>query len=362
MTGISKRFPGIQALSDVGLRLHAGECLALCGENGAGKSTLIRILGGALPADAGEIRIDGRPVRITSPLAARRMGITIIHQELTLVPQLRARENIFLGRERTRLGFTDEHREAGAAKHLFERLGVEVDPERRCDELSVAQQQAVEIARALSVDARIIVMDEPSAALTAPETARLLAIVRELRASGIGVLYVSHRLDEVFQVADRVEVLRDGRHMGTEAARQLSPPRLIEMMVGRPLEAEFPGRSVAPGPERLRVDGLRRGAAVRGVSFRVRAGEVVGFAGLVGAGRSETMRLVFGADRPDGGQVYLDGAPCRISGPREAIRLGVALLTEDRKAQGLVLQHTSVENFALPNLDRLRRGPFDLYL
>jgi ABC-type sugar transport system ATPase subunit len=358
MKGISKRFPGVQALSEVDLRLDAGECLALCGENGAGKSTLIRVLGGAFPADEGEVRIDGRPVRITSPLAARRIGIAIIHQELTLVPQLRARENIFLGRERTRLGFTDPRGEARETRRLFERLGVAVDPESRCTELSVAQQQAVEIARALSVDARVIVMDEPSAKLTGPETARLLAIVRELQAAGIGVLYVSHRLEEVFEVADRVQVLRDGRHVGTAPAAELRAPRLIEMMVGRPLDAEFPPRSVTLGEERLRVEGLRRGEAVRGVGFRVRAGEVVGFAGLVGAGRSETMRLVFGADRADGGQVYLDGTPCRISSPREAIRLGLALLTEDRKTQGLVLQHSTVENFALPNLDRLGRGPF----
>jgi len=358
MRAIGKRFPGVEALADVDLRLDAGECLALCGENGAGKSTLIKILGGAVPADAGEIRIDGETVRIASPHEARRRGIAVIHQELMLVPRQTARENIFLGRERTRLGFTDARRESREAARLFERLGVDVDPERPCEELSVAQQQAVEIARALVVDARVLVMDEPSSALTGPETRRLLDIVGELKATGIGVVYVSHRLEEVFQVADRVEVLRDGRHVGTGPASDLTPSRLIEMMVGRPLEAEFPSRAVTPGPERLRVEGLRRGDAVRGVSFHVRAGEVVGFAGLVGAGRTEAMRLVFGADRAEGGEVYVDGRPCRITGPREAIRRGLALLTEDRKAEGLVLDHSAAENFALPNLDRFSRGPF----
>ena len=358
MRGMCKRFPGVDALRDVDLRLEAGECLALCGENGAGKSTLIKLLGGAHSADAGEIRIEGRPVRIATPHEAQRLGIAVIHQELNLVPRLSARENIFLGRERTRFGFPDRRREARDAARLFERLGLDVDPESPCGELSVARQQGVEIARALAVEARVIVMDEPSATLTAPETRRLLEIVRELRASGIGVVYVSHRIEEIFATSGRVQVLRDGRHVATEPTARVTPQRLIELMVGRPLEAEFPSRSMRRGSERLRVSGLRRGDAVRGVSFHVHAGEVLGFAGLVGAGRTETMRLVFGADRAEAGEVYVDGRPCRISSPREAIRMGIGLLTEDRKAQGLVLGHSATENFALPNLDRLSRGPF----
>jgi ribose transport system ATP-binding protein len=358
MRGMTKRFPGVDALRDVDLRLEAGECLALCGENGAGKSTLVKLLGGVHRADAGEIRIDGRPTGVPSPHHARRLGIALIHQELSLVPRLSARENIFLGRERTRFGFPDHRREARDATRLFERLGVDVDPESSCGDLTVAQQQAVEIARALAVEARVIVMDEPSATLTGPETQRLFAIIRELTASGMGVVYISHRIEEIFAIADRVQVLRDGRHVATEATGDVTRARLIEQMVGRPLEAEFPSRAVSRGPERLRVEGLRRGDAVRDVSFRVHAGEVLGFAGLVGAGRTETMRLIFGADRADTGKVYVDGRPCRISGPREAIRLGIGLLTEDRKAQGLVLGHTAAENFALPNLDRLARGPF----
>jgi ribose transport system ATP-binding protein len=358
MRGMSKHYPGVEALRDVDLRLDAGECLALCGENGAGKSTLIKLLGGALAADAGEIRIDGRPVRITTPHAAQRLGISLIYQELNLVPQLSAQQNIFLGREQTRFGFADHRREARDAARLFERLGLDIDPESPCGELSVAQQQAVEIARALAVEARVIVMDEPSAALTEPDTRRLIGIIRELTASGVGVVYISHRIEEIFAIARRVQILRDGRHVATEATEGVTPQRLIELMVGRPLEAEFPSRSVSRGAERLRVEKLRRGDAVRDVSFRVHAGEVLGFAGLVGAGRTDTMRVVFGADRPEGGEVYVDGTPCRIGSPREAIRMGIGLLTEDRKAQGLVLGHSATENFALPNLDRLARGPF----
>jgi ribose transport system ATP-binding protein len=355
---MAKRFPGVEALRDVDLRVDAGECLALCGENGAGKSTLVKLLGGVCRADAGAILIDGRPVHITTPHEAQRRGIALIHQELSLVPRLSARENIFLGRERTRFGFPDHRREAREAARLFARLGLDIDPESPCGDLTVAQQQGVEIARALAVEARVIVMDEPSATLTGPETERLLGIVRELTASGLGVVYISHRLEEIFAVAGRVQVLRDGRHVATSRTADMTRERLIELMVGRPLEAEFPPRSTARGPERLRVEGLRRGDAVRDVAFRVHAGEVLGFAGLVGAGRSEAMRLVFGADRADAGTVYVDGRPCRITSPREAIALGIGLLTEDRKAQGLVLGHSAIENFALPNLDRLTWGPF----
>jgi ribose transport system ATP-binding protein len=358
MRGVGKRFPGVEALRDVDLQVDAGECLALCGENGAGKSTLTRILGGVHGADTGEVRLDGRPVRITTPHEAQDLGIAVIHQELNLVPRLSARENIFLGREQTRFGFPDHRREVQEAVRLFARLGLDIHPETPCGDLTIAQQQGVEIARALAVETRVIVMDEPSATLTQPETRRLLDIVRELTASGMGVVYISHRIEEIFAVADRVEVLRDGKVVEIAATKTVTRERLIERMVGRPLEAEFPTRKMRQGPERLRVEGLRRGDGVRDVSFRVHSGEVLGVAGLVGAGRTKTMRLVFGADRADGGEVSVDGKPCRISGPRDAIRVGIGLLTEDRKGQGLVLGHSARENFALPNLDRLSRGPF----
>jgi ABC-type sugar transport system ATPase subunit len=358
MNGIDKSFPGVHALKSVSLDLQAGEVLALVGENGAGKSTLIKILGGAYRPDAGQVRLDGEPCHFASPAAAQAAGIAIIYQEFNLVPDLTVRENIFLGRERVRHGFiraADERREAVA---LFEKIGIAIDPGARCRDLTVAQQQTVEIAKALSVRARIIVMDEPTAALTSQEVASLFAIIRDLKSRGIGVIYISHRIEEIFGVADRVMVLRDGAHVGMRPVRAVTRETLIEMMVGRPLAAEFPARTARSGAERLRVEGLCRGEAVRDVSFSVRAGEILGFAGLVGAGRTETMRLLFGADEADRGRIFVDGREVTIRSPRDAMRHGICLLSEDRKGHGLVLKHSVRENFGLPNLDRFRMGPF----
>ena len=358
MRGIDKSFPGVRALKDVSLTLHRGEVLALVGENGAGKSTLIKVLGGAHLPDDGEILLDGQHVHIATPTAARQAGVSIIYQEFNLVPDLTVRENIFLGQEPTKAGFvrmSDERRDVVA---LFEKIGLKIDSEARCRDLTVAQQQKVEIAKALSVDARIIVMDEPTAALTTQEVDHLFAIIQDLQAHGIGIIYISHRLDEVFEVADRVMVLRDGEHVGTEEIGEVSRERLIEMMVGRPIESEFPKHTADAGAERLRVENLCRGEVVRNVSFTARAGEVLGFAGLAGGGRTETMRMVFGADAPDAGRIYLDGTETTIRNPRDAIRNGICLLTEDRKNQGLVLGHSVRENFGLPNLDRFLHWPF----
>ena len=358
MSGVDKSFPGVQALKDVSLALDAGEVLALVGENGAGKSTLIKILGGVYQPDDGEIVLDGQHRHMVSPGAAQEAGISIIYQEFNLVPDLSVCENIFLGREIVRGGLIRATEEKRETERLFAKLGIQIDPNARCRELTVAQQQMVEIAKALSVEARIIVMDEPTAALTSHEVEQLFAIIRELKAHGIGVIYISHRLEEVFEVADRVMVLRDGAHVCTRAMGSITREELIELMVGRPLEAEFPHRVPSLGAERLRVDKLCFGRAVRNVSFSVRAGEILGFAGLVGAGRTETMRLVFGADRADGGQIFVDGKAVAIRGPRDAMRLGICLLSEDRKSQGLVLTHPVRENFGLPNLKRFKRGPF----
>ena len=358
MQGIDKSFPGLQALSDVSLALRPGEVLGIVGENGAGKSTLIKVLGGAHLPDGGRILLEGKPVLFRSPSAAQQAGISIIYQEFNLIPDLTVRENIFLGREQTRWGFVRATREQQEAHQLFKKLGLSIDPETRCRALTVAQQQMVEIAKALLVHARIVVMDEPTAALTSQEVAHLMAIIRELKSRGLGVIYISHRLDEIFVTADRVMVLRDGRHVGTDAVGSLSRQRLIEMMVGRPIESEFPKHAAVRGGERLRVAGLTRGTVVRDVSFSAYSGEVLGFAGLAGAGRTETMRCVFGADTPDAGQIYVDGVPVRIRHPRDAIRHRICLLTEDRKSQGLILPHSVRHNFGLPNLDRLMRGPF----
>ncbi|MEZ6132362.1 MAG: sugar ABC transporter ATP-binding protein [Planctomycetaceae bacterium] len=354
MSGIEKSFPGVRALSGVDLTLHRGEVLALMGENGAGKSTLIKTLGGAHQPDAGTIAIEGTPVSLSSPTAAIEAGIGVIYQEFNLIPALTAWENIFLGREKS--GFlvakSDERRRAA---DLFSRLGVEVPLNVPCRQLSVAQQQLVEIAKALSQDVRILVMDEPSAALLPQEVKKLFAIIRELQSQGIGIIYISHRLDEIFEIADTITVLRDGQYVGHAAAAEMTRQQMIEMMVGRSIENEFPKQSAKIGDVRLRVRGLTRGVAVQNVSFELHSGEVLGLTGLVGAGRTELVRLIFGADRPDSGEILLDGKRLNIRSPRDAIRAGICLLTEDRKSQGLVLGLSVRENFGLPNLAQFSR-------
>jgi ABC-type sugar transport system ATPase subunit len=358
MHRIDKSFAGAHALRDMSLDLGRGEVLALVGENGAGKSTLIKVLGGAHLPDRGEIRIDGQAVSIATPAAAQRTGIAVIYQEFNLIRDLSVRENIFLGREPTRWGFVRRSAERTAASDLLATIASQIEPDARCRDLSVSQQQKVEIAKALSASARIVVMDEPTAALSRQEAEQLFAVIRELKTRGLGVIYVSHRLDEVFAVADRVMVLRDGAVVACRPVGSVNRRELIEMMVGRPLETEFPRRAVALGDEVLRVEQLSRGTAVRDVSFSIRPGEVLGLAGLAGAGRTETARLIFGADRADGGRIYVNGSEVSIRSPRDAIANRICLLTEDRKAQGLILKHGVQENFGLPNLARFRSGPF----
>jgi ABC-type sugar transport system ATPase subunit len=350
MRGITKAYPGVRALDGVDLTLKSGEVLALLGENGAGKSTLIKILAGAQRPDAGSIHLAGQPLTLDSPARARRAGIAVIHQEFSLIPTLSAVENLFLGAETSTAGFLHPRAEERRARALFERLGVHFNLHAPCRTLTVAQQQSVEIAKALLGQSRIVVMDEPSAALTPGEVDRLFTIIRDLRAQGIGILYVSHRLDEIFDLADRVTVLRDGRHIATAPIAEVTRAQLIQWMVGRRLEQEFPRRTAALGAVRLRAEHLRREPRVRDVSLQVRAGEIVALTGLVGAGRTETARLLFGADRAEEGVIHLDGRRLHLRSPADAIRAGICLLTEDRKHQGLILGHSVRENFGLPNL------------
>lgn len=352
MRGIHKAYPGVQALRGVNLTLHAGEVLALLGENGAGKSTLMKVLSGAVQPDAGQIELCGTPRTIQTPLDAARHGIAMVHQEFNLIPALSARENIFLGRERTRAGWILKCEERLQATAVLQRLGLEIETEIPCRRLSVAQQQAVEIAKALCLEARILLLDEPSAALTTREVERLFAVLRQLKEQGLGLIYISHRLDEIFEIADRVMILRDGETVADSPVRDLTRGQLIEKMVGRELKEEFPKRHPKIGPARLVVRGLCRGRSVRNVSFDVRRGEILAIAGLVGSGRTSLARLVFGADRREAGEILLDGQALELRHPRDAIRCGIGLLTEDRKGQGLVLLHSVRDNFGLPNLDR----------
>ena len=353
MRGIGKSFPGVRALSDVSLTLFAGEVLVLVGENGAGKSTLMKILAGAQPADEGDILIDAKPVRIDSPRAAERLGIGMIYQEFTLVPQLPAPENIALGAEPVRAGvFVDDRAVRGRAKRALDELGLELPLDVPTSQLSVGQQQLVEIAKALARDARIIVMDEPSAALSDREIERLFAIIARLKAKGAGIIYISHRMDELPRIADRITVLRDGKAVETRLAADFPVDEIIRAMVGRQLDAHFPDLSPVPADAApvLEVRGIERKPSVRGVTFSVRAGEIVGLAGLVGAGRTEIVRAIAGADLPDAGEIAIDGRRVRIRKPEDGIAAGIAFITEDRKAQGLVLGMTVRENITLAHL------------
>jgi ribose transport system ATP-binding protein len=355
MTGIRKAFPGVVALDGVSLEVRPGEVHVLLGENGAGKSTLMKVLSGAIRADAGVIELAGQPVQIQGPAHAQALGIRIIYQEFNLVPQLSAAENIFLGREPTRgLGIVDRARLEAEAGRRLEELGVRIPPSRPVAELGVAQQQMVEVAKALYGEARVLIMDEPTSALTASEIDVLFAAIQGLTARGVAVIYISHRLEEVERIGRRVTVLRDGRHVATHGVGEVSLAELIRLMANRELKEHFPKRRVARGEELLRVEGLQS-AVLRDVALSVHRGEVVGLAGLLGAGRTEVARAITGADPPEAGRITIKGKAGRPKAPRDAIRRGVGLLPEDRKTQGLVLDRSVKENVALPSTVRLSR-------
>ncbi len=360
MQGIVKRYPGVLAVNGGRLELRPNEVHCLVGENGAGKSTMMKILAGAISMDEGSIAISGEPVAIQSPHHAQQLGVSMIYQEFNLCAHMSVAENVFLGREPRipRTPLVDWRRLYRETQAIFDRMGVQIDVRKPVSACSVAQQQMVEIAKALSVNARIIVMDEPSATLTDHELEALFALIRDLRAEGIGIIYISHRLDEIFALGDRVTVMRDGEYVITQPVSEVTREDLIRHMVGRELTSEYPKEEFARGPERLRVEGLTRKGAFRDVSFSLHEGEIVGLTGLVGAGRTEVARAIFGADRIDGGQILLEGAPVLVRSPQDAIRQGIGLLTEDRKSQGLILPMSVRENTTLANLQEVVRGIF----
>ena len=357
LRGIRKTFPGVVALDGVDLDLLPGEVHVLLGENGAGKSTLMKIISGAVARDAGEIEISGERVDISGPRHAQRLGIGIIYQEFNLIPHLTAGENIFLGREPSLApGVIDQRKLIREAQRQLDDLGVAIDARSTISRLSVAEQQMVEVAKALSLEARVLIMDEPTSALTAQEINELFAAIRRLKARGVAVVYISHRMEELFAIGDRVTVLRDGRHVGMRRIGETTMAELVQMMVGRELKDHFPKQRAKIGDEVLRIERLWRRGVLHDISFSLRRGEVVGLAGLMGSGRTELARALFGADAIDGGRVWVRGKEEQIASPRAAIDLGLGLLTEDRKQQGLVLVLSVRENVCLPCVGRWSRA------
>ncbi|MHA7773547.1 sugar ABC transporter ATP-binding protein [Roseibium sp. M-1] len=354
MAGIEKRFPGVHALKAVSFELDSGEVHALMGENGAGKSTLMKILSGIYPKDAGELLVNGQAVELHGPRAAQDLGIGIIHQELSLMNDLTVAQNIFIGREpRLRFGRLDEVALNAAAVEIFRSMNLNLNPKTIVGELTIARQQMVEIAKALSYRSKILIMDEPTAALNDAEIAELFTIIRRLKADGVGIIYISHKMDELKQIADRVTVMRDGAYVGTVGAAETPVAKIISMMVGREVTNEAVSVPDLSADETvLEVKGLNRGREIRDVSFSVKKGEILGFAGLMGAGRTEVARAIFGADPRDSGEIRVHGKPCSISKPSDAVKAGIGYLSEDRKHFGLATGMDVRTNIALASLDR----------
>lgn len=358
MHGITKIYPGVVALDNVSFTLQRGEVHALVGENGAGKSTLVKILAGATPKDSGTIILNGLSVEIDEPRQAQQLGISVIHQEFNLIPFLGVAENIMLGREPRRGPFIDWEKLYASALSVSSQLGLELDLKTQVRNLSVAQKQMVEIAKAVSTDAKIIVMDEPSATLTLHELDRLFDLIRTLKRRGVSIIYISHRLEELFQIADRVTVFRDGQWILTKEVAEITRDELIQHMVGREITQEYPQRSASRGKEILAVKNFSRRGILHRVSFSLHKGEILGITGLVGAGRTELVRAIFGADPLDEGELFLDGERLHVASPRDAINAGISLVTEDRKEQGLILGMTVRENITLANLSVLSNRGF----
>lgn len=349
MEGITKRFPGVTALDSVDFELEKGEVHVLLGENGAGKSTLIKMLSGAYQPDEGEILLDGEKVDISSAMDAQKLGISTIYQEFNLIPQLTVTENVFLGRQPRRLGFINRRKMREDTRALLERMKVRVDPDSRVESLGVAQRQMVEIAKALSLDARILIMDEPTTSLSGQEVERLFEIIHGLKEDDVGVVFISHHLEEVAEIGDRVTVLRDGQFVDRVPA-STDRSEFVRLMVGRNIEDQFPRRKPETGEVLMEVKNLSREGVLEDISFELRAGEVVGVAGIVGAGRTELAEAIFGAEPADSGEIVVGGEVLRPGDPREAKRQGIGFITEDRQGEGIVAPLSVAENLGLAAL------------
>lgn len=360
VSGLTKAFSGVKALDSVQLRLKKGEVHALMGENGAGKSTFMKLLIGLLTPDSGEILFEGSPLKATSIHEVLRKGIAMIHQEMLNVPELTVAQNIFLGRERTGGLFTllnDRDRNKQAAD-LLAHLGVSIPPDAKMKRLSVAQMQMVEIAKAISNEVKVLIMDEPTSALADTEVAALFVLIRELTKKGVAIIYISHKMDEIFTLADTITVLRDGQYISTHPATELDENSLIKLMVGRKLDQLFPDSTTQPGPEVLSVQNLGRKGTFSGINFSVHAGEVLGLAGLMGAGRTEIARAIYGLDPVHSGAVFVNGEPVVIKSPQEAIRQGIGYVSEDRKQWGLIPALSVKYNITLGSLSKHADGGF----
>jgi ribose transport system ATP-binding protein len=359
LEGIVKTFPGVRALDDVSFTVMPGEVHALMGENGAGKSTLMKVLGGIYAPDEGRIFIDEEPTVMTSPLQAKAKGVVFIHQELSLADELTVAENIFLGELPLKsMGRVDWAKLYGDTNRILKTLNVGFNAKTRLGDLSIANQQMVEIARALTVEPRAVIFDEPTASLTDAEKVVLFDVIAELKSRGVGIIYISHRMEEIFKITDRISVLRDGQYRGTLETAQTNEDEVTQLMIGRSLDLSRNESHHELGDVALEVRGLSCGNLFQDVSFEVRSGEVVGFYGLVGAGRTEIAETIFGLRNPSAGQILIDGQEVRISSPIDAIGYGISLVPEDRKAQGLVLGMNCRDNMTLPQVSDLTAGPF----
>ena len=359
MKDIDKRFSGVHALKKVQFELRAGEVHALMGENGAGKSTLMKVLTGIYPRDNGEIRLFGEPVDFHTISDSQKAGVGIIHQELNMLPHLTVAQNIYIGREPMRGGCIDDRKMEEDARRLLAHIGVNIDPGIKLGSLTVGRQQMVEIAKAISHDSRLLVLDEPTAALTQPEVEELFEIMNDLRRKGIGMIYISHRMDEITRISDRVTVMRDGEYIGTVNTRETTKDEIVRMMVGRVIYGDKKEKSTCPpdAPVVLEVRNLNSGKTIRDVSFQLHRGEILGFSGLMGAGRTEVARAVYGADPFDSGEVYINGEKVDIRQPSDAVSHGVCYLSEDRKRYGLLLIKSVAENSAISSMDKyIRHG------